>query len=147
MRSPSRRLTVLILFAAGALGLACDDSTEPEPEPEVATLRLIVGGSDTIEVATGGAVTGGPITIAGNTTVVAEWLRGDGTEDPVVDATTFELAVEVDDESIVTFTRTGAFAGTLNKVAAGSTSATFALFHVEEGHEDFGPFPVSITVN
>lgn len=64
-----------------------------------------------------------------------------------MDESTFELAVEIDDESIVTFTRASAFAGTLNKVAAGSTSATFALFHVEEGHEDFGPFPVPITVN
>jgi hypothetical protein len=147
MRSSYRRLTVLSLLAGGAAGIACNDSTEPEPEPEVATMRLVVGGSATITVAANGTVTGGPITISGTTTIVATWLRDDGTEDPVVDASTFELAVEIDDESIVTFTRASAFAGTLNKVAAGSTSATFALFHVEEGHEDFGPFPVPITVN
>jgi hypothetical protein len=147
MRLSFRSIATLTLVAASAAGVACSDSTEPEPEPEVATMRLIVGGTDTIEVGSGGAVTGGPITIAANTSIVVEWLRDDGTEDPVVTATDFELSVTVDDETVVTFTRSSAFAGTLNKVAAGSTSAEFGLFHIEEQHDDFGPFPVAITVN
>jgi hypothetical protein len=147
MRLSFRLLTGLSLFAAGGLGVACSDSTEAEPEPEVATMRLIVGGVDTVDVAQGGAVTGGPITIAGNTSIAAEWLRADGSEDPVVDATEFELSAESLDEAIATFTRTSAFAGTLNKVAPGSTEIRFGLFHVEEQHDDFGPFPVAITVN
>jgi hypothetical protein len=141
-----RRLPLLVpmLLVAAA---ACSDSTEPEPEPEVATMRLIIGGTDTVTVAENGAVTGGPITIDATTSIAAEWLRDDGTPDPIVDGATFELAVVVANTGIVTFTRTGAFAGTLTKVAAGTTSATFGLLHVDEGHEDFGPFPVSIVVN
>jgi hypothetical protein len=141
-----RFMVPALVIAAGAI--ACADTVEPEPEeePEVATMRLTVGGA-TIDVEEDGTVTGGPITISATTTISAAWLRADGTADPSVDAAEFELLVEIDDESILTFTRTSAFAGTLTKVAAGATTADFALFHLEEMHEDFGPFTVSIVVN
>lgn len=147
MLTTLRRTFPLLPAMLVVTAVACSDSTEPEPEPEVATMLLIVGGTDTVSVAENGAVTGGPITIAASTTIAAVWLRADGSVDPIVDATTFALAVTVADTGVATFTRSSAFAGTLDKVAAGNTSATFALLHVEEGHEDFGPFPVAITVN
>jgi hypothetical protein len=141
-----RRLVVpALVLTLGAV--ACEDeATPPEEEPEVATMRLTVGGA-TVNVEEDGSVTGGPITISGNTTISAAWLKADGTAESLVNGTEFELTVEIADESFVTFSRTGPFAGTLNRVAAGTTTATFALLHIEEQHEDFGPFPVSVVVN
>jgi len=51
------------------------------------------------------------------------------------------------DTAILTFTRTSAFAGTFTGVAAGSTNLTVSLFHIGAGDNDFGPFPVPVTVN
>jgi hypothetical protein len=133
-----------LIVAAGVL--ACDESTPPEEEPAVATMRLTVGGA-TIDVEEDGSVTGGPITISATTAISAAWLKADGTAESLVTGAEFELTVESADEGIVTFTRTGPFAGTLNKVAAGTATAEFALLHIAEQHEDFGPFPVSIVVN
>jgi hypothetical protein len=140
-----RRVIAPALIAAAA-ALACDETTPPEQEPEVATMRLTVG-SATIDVEEDGTVTGGPITISGNTSISAAWLKADGTAEDLVTGADFELTVEIANEAFVTFTRTGPFAGTLNRVAAGTTTATLALLHIEEQHEDFGPFPVSIVVN
>ena len=139
------------VFVAVALGTACDESTPPEEEPEVATLRLIVGPSagpnDTVSVNVAtGVVTGGPITISANTAIEAEFLRDDGSPDPLVTDADFRLDVTPENTSFVTFTRASAFAGTLNKVAAGSTRIEFGLFHLEEQHHEFERF-VDITVN
>jgi hypothetical protein len=132
--------------AAVALVAACNNSSEPEPEPEVATMRLTIG-AQTVDVSDLGVVTGGPIVIAANTAISAAWLRADGTADPLVTAADFQLTVVPANTGVVTFTRSSAFAGTLNRVAAGATTIEFSLFHVIEGHEDFGPFDVPITVN
>jgi hypothetical protein len=130
-----------------AAAVACSDTNESHAEPEVAFMRLTVGGTQTVTVDEFGTVTGGPITIpVGNTSLVAEWLRADGTEDPNVHEDDFELRVVPANTGIVTFTRTAAFEGTLNGLQTGSTSASFALFHIEEQHEDFGPFSVGVTV-
>jgi hypothetical protein len=141
-------LVTLLLVAAGALAAACDDSTTPAPpEPEVATLRLVIGGSDTVsvDVATG-VVTGAPITIAATTAFVAEFLLANGQPEPLVTDAEFRLDVVPADLGVVTFSRTSAFAGTLNKVAAGATTINFALYHLVEMHNEFDR-PVAITVN
>jgi hypothetical protein len=145
------RLTLPRLLAVGAMlsalviGAACSED-EVEAEPDVATLRLLIGTNDTVLVSDNGTVTSGPIAINANTTISAQWLKADGTPETIVTDAVFQLNVIPANSGVLTFTRTRAFAGTLNRVSAGSTTIQFSLFHIAEGHEDFGPFPVSITV-
>jgi hypothetical protein len=66
--------------------------------------------------------------------------------EPLVTSTTFRLDVTPVNPAIVSFARTGAFAGTLTGAGSGqSTSVTFGLFHLEHGHEEF-EWPVVIQV-
>jgi hypothetical protein len=148
MFDPRKRHTGFTLLAfclaLGAWGCE-DDPVVEDPEPEVATMRLVIG-SQTINVDAGtGAVTGGPIAIgSGNTAVSVQWIKEDGTPETIVTAADFELLVEPANTAIVTFSRTGAFTGNLVGGANGSTTITFGLFHLEEGHEEF-EWPVPVT--
>jgi hypothetical protein len=143
-RATARTLLALTL---GLVVASCgSDPVDEEPEPEVATMRLTIG-SQTYDVDDSGNLTGGPITIpVGSTSVSAQFLRADDTPEPLVTSDVFELRIEPADAAIADFTRGGAFNGTLVGIAAGSTTMDFALFHLDEQHEDFGPFPLSVTV-
>lgn len=136
----------LLPVAAIALFAGCDDDpTPPDPEPEVATMRISIG-AQTINVATTNcAVTGGPIAISANTVFTISWLLADGTPEPLVTSADFRADVTPANVGVVTFVRSGAFAGTLNRVAAGATTVNFALFHLGEGHNEFD-CDVNITV-
>ena len=127
---------VLALTAFAMPG--CDDSVEPEPEPEVETLRLTIG-TQTVSVnIDSGVITGGPVVIQrGNTNLLAVFLRADGTPDPLVTATTFRLEVTSSNNAVLTFTRSGPFTGTLNGLQAGTATVSFALFHLEENHNEW----------
>jgi hypothetical protein len=128
------------------LMLAACTGAEPEAEPAVATMRLTVG-TQTIDVADNGAVTpAAGITISANTNLTATFLKADGSAETLVTADEFELRVTPANAALVTFTRSGAFAGTLNRLASGSTQLSVELFHLIEQHEDLGPFNVPITV-
>jgi hypothetical protein len=145
-----RRRSIIAVLGTVVFGLAlasCDGSTEPEEEePEVATMRLTIN-AQTVDIAENGSVSGGPIVVpVGNTAISAAFLRADGSADPVVTADVFRLDVDSDNAGIASFSRSGAFNGNLVGTAAGSTILRFSLFHIEEGHEDFGPFPVAVTV-
>jgi hypothetical protein len=136
------------MVASLAIGVACEDDPIVEPEPEVATLRIIFPSlNDTVfvDVETG-TVTSGPITIAATTAFTTQFRKADGSTEGLVTGADFRLDVTPANTGIVTFTRSGAFAGSLNKVAAGATTITFALFHLAEAHNEFER-PVSITVN
>lgn len=145
-----RRLPRYVGFAlVAALGaVACDETTPPEPEPDVETLRLVFPTlNDTVFVDVGtGDVTSGPIAISANTNFTAQFLKADGTPETLVTATDFQLNVTPVATGVVSFTRSSAFAGTLNKVAAGSDNIDFALFHIGEQHNEFVR-RVPITVN
>jgi hypothetical protein len=138
---------------------ACKDTTDPDHEPDVATLRLVVGttNAQTVTVATGCAVTGGPISLTVNQarTVSATFLNASGQPDPVAnDADEFQLAGgegqadPVPSPSSITFTRSGPFTGSLTGTAATTAGSMFvSLLHPVEGHEDWGPCAVPITVS
>lgn len=147
-RRPTLRLAVALAIALTASLAACNDSTAPEEEeePEVASMRLTFGNGTTLTVTGAGATPSVRIPV-GATTVAAQFLRADGSADPVVTATTFRLEV-AGLAGGVTFARSGAFGGTLNATTATSTNIpiTFSLFHIEEQHDDFGPFTVNVTV-
>ena len=135
-----------VLALALMTGACGDDPVNEEPEPDVATMRLVVG-TQTITVnANSGAVVGGPIVLPVNTnvTVTATFLRADGTADPLVTATKFDLDV-TPALGNVTFTRTGPFTGTLRGTVVGSTVVQFGLLHLAEGHNEF-EYNVAVTV-
>ena len=130
------------------LATACEDKTGPdeEDEPDVATIQLLIG-TQTVSINTGnGVVTGGPINLALNSSslVTATFLRANGTADPIVTPTDFELRVEQATTGI-TFTRTGPFAGTLRGTTAGNGSAKFILYSTDHGHPEY-EYVVPITV-
>lgn len=143
MQHFSRRFiaATLVLFAA----TACKESTSTEEdEPEVATMRLTVG-SQTVTVAENGAVTGGPLRITtAAQTLTAAFLKADGSPETLVNSDVFRL--EVTGGTGVTFTRASQFAGSIRGTAAGNTTVSFSLFHTEENHNDFGPFPVAVQI-
>ncbi|MDA0330327.1 MAG: hypothetical protein O2958_15145 [Gemmatimonadetes bacterium] len=143
-RSSAHALLALTLSLAVT---ACGDDMGPEEEePEVATMRITVG-AQSIDVADDGTVTGGPISLSvGSTSISVQFLLANGQPEPLVTDAVFQVNVESDNAGVVSFTRVGAFDGTLVAGAAGSTTVRLALFHIEEAHEDFGPFPVPVVV-
>jgi hypothetical protein len=142
-----RLLQIVTALSIATTTAACDDDEEVEPEPDIATMRLVIG-TQTITVNETGTVTGGPILLARNTptTVTATFLRADGTADPLVTTAEFRLNGTSDHAAVATFTFTSGFSGTITGLTAGTTVLRFSMFHIAEGHADFGPHPVPITV-
>ncbi len=147
-----RRPYRILALAAVALSLsACkDDATglDDDHEIHVASMRLTIAGQP-ITIAENGTVTGGPVTLAAGThSVSAVFLDDDGQPSDDVSAVEFQLNVTIPGGAPVTFTRstTNPFAGTFTVTgAAQGTQIRFSLYHIEEQHEDFGPFPVTFT--
>jgi hypothetical protein len=146
------RSTGTVLIVAGVLAAAgCKDSHGPhDHEPDVVTMRLTVG-TQVITVSDNGTVTGGPLVLqVGANTITAAFLGADGQPDEHVTPDEYELKVTVDGGAPIAFTRSQSnpFSGTLTATAT-VTGATvrFSLYHIDEGHDDFGPFPVTVNVN
>lgn len=146
------RPAVAVLLATSLLTLsACkDDAVSPDDEPEVASMRLVIGGQ-TITISDAGVVSPAtPLVLPlGGTTITAAFLKANGEPNDNVTTADFQLNVTIGSGIPVTFTRstTNAFAGTLNVTGiASGVQLRFALFHIEEQHEDFGPFPVTFTL-
>jgi hypothetical protein len=132
---------------AGALLTGCsDDPVEPgDPADAVVAMRITIG-STVVTVNEGGTVTGGPVNIgAGATSVSVVFLDSGGAT--VTGLGDFVVHATPANTGIMTFQSTGAFTGTLTRVSAGTTQVAFELYHVEEGHADFGPYNVSITAS
>ena len=146
MFSITRRRFAALAVAALALSAgACKDSTSPEEEPEVVTMRITPAGGAAVTVNSTGVVTGTlTVPAAGSRAFTVEFLNAAGQPDPVVDASTFQVSVTPG--SGITFVRTGPFAGTLTGGAAGTVAVQFGLLHIEENHNDFGPFTVNVSV-
>lgn len=128
------------LLAATTLAACGGDSpTDPHDDhaEEVDAVRLTVG-TQVVEVDIGGTVTGGPILIPVGTSVAvtAAFLDHDGHVLELHDDE-FELRLVPANAGVVTFARTGPFAGTLTGVAAGQTTLAVLVWHLEENHEDF----------
>ncbi|MBM4193537.1 MAG: hypothetical protein FJ202_04045 [Gemmatimonadetes bacterium] len=148
-RHATAAVLALSLFAGGCK----KDATAPEEEePEVATMRLTINGTTVVNVSENGTVTGTFRIPVGTSTVVATWLKADGSADPIAsDASAFRLAVVVPSNAngvafalSATNNFTGTFTATSNTMTA--VPVTFGLFHIAEQHTDFGPFTVPVTV-
>jgi hypothetical protein len=140
------RFAARILAAALAIPFvaACDeDPIEPDEHAEVAEMRLTVG-SQTVIFTEGGAQSG--LTIPnGNATVTATFFDEDGDAIALHDDE-FEVRIVPPNTNVVTFTRTGAFTGTLNGVADGTAVVEVGIWHLDENHYDFGDFDLNVTV-
>jgi hypothetical protein len=149
-----RRRSVALIAAAFALSLAAckDDATgadDHDHEPEIEEMRLSIAGQ-VITVSDNGTVSpAGPIILpVGTSSVSAQFLDHDGQPDDHVTAAEFQLNVLPATGAPVSFTRstTNPFAGTLTATtAAENVVIRFSLFHIEEQHNDFGPFPVTFS--
>jgi hypothetical protein len=142
-RSRLAAYVVLPLVAALSALTGCgSDPVEPE-EPEIGSIRLTVG-SQTLVITEGGPQ--GTLTISGASSSVSVAFFDDVGDSMTLDADEFELRLTPANTGVLTFTRTGAFTGTLNRVSAGSTTMTVSAYHKVEQHDDFGPHTVSVTV-
>ena len=145
-----RSLALGSLVAALAVS-GCSDDTSPTEEPELASMILTLGADS--YTATANGFSAPTVTLAdASTTVSVSFLRADASFDPVVGAPDFQLSVAGDADggplpARVTFQRTSSFAGNLVVSGATPLAATqifFGLRHVAEGHDDFGPFAISV---
>lgn len=140
------RFLALAFLALTAISACGDDPTEPDPEPQVASVRLTVG-ANSVTVSTTASPT---LNVAsGTNTVTAEWLRADGSVESIVTDAEFELRIAQVSGTSFTWTATGARSGTLLMTglsAGGSTAAQVSLFHKAEQHSDFGPLTFTVRV-
>jgi hypothetical protein len=141
------RFATSLFVAAVAIPFAasCDeDPVEPEdPADAIVAIRLTAG-TQNVTITEGSAQ--GSFTLPiGATNVTATFLDEDDAA-VTLDSDEFEIQLEPSNTALVTFARTGAFAGTLTGVAAGNATVQVQLFHKIEGHPDFGPRDVNVTV-
>lgn len=146
--------------AAAALALvatACsddDDPIAPDDEPDTTRIVLTVSSGAGTQAITwnteNGSVAPGNITIpAGQSrTVTAQFFRADNSQDPIIDAVGFRLDFNVTGGTGVTVTKNGNLAATITAgaTAGQSVTLTLALFHLEEGHEEYESSPGALTV-
>lgn len=142
-----RRLRPLVALATVTLALgACKDSTGLDDHGEdVHALRITLANGTAVTVGETGTVTG-TLTIPRGVTTPFTVTFLDDAGAVVTDLPANEFQASVSPGAGITFVRTGAFTGTLQGAAAGTVSVRFGLFHIEESHDDFGPFPVSVTI-
>ena len=151
---PRRAARALAAAAALATVAACNDSTGPDEEEhadEVAAIRLSIapaaGGTALTYTITPAGVSPSPLRVpTGESTVTATFLADDGDVVPAAELADFRF--DFSSQTGLSFTRTGPFTGTLAASASAGTvlPATMCLFHLDEGHCDFGPFTQQVTI-
>lgn len=119
---------------------ACDNDEGPSDEPQFTTMRLTVG-AQVVNITRANCARDPNVAIqipaAATTTVTAQYLLANGTADPLVTNADFELRVtSFANTGLATFATTGAHGGVFTRLAAGTTTATIALFHLGEGHAE-----------
>jgi hypothetical protein len=137
----------LILLAGGStlmLAGCGDDSTPPEPEPEVATIRVTVGTAVVDINATTWVQTPGPITLRVNQAnqVSFRFLGADGQDEPVIVAERANLTLNLTNLTAGwTFAATGGSGATFNTTITPTTTGSsflplLVLHNSEHGHDE-----------
>lgn len=140
------RLSALVL--ALAVTAACGNDELPEPEPEIAEVVFRIDGAVAFTVNGAGVVTSGSTAIPlGVHQLRAAAFDEDGNPvDEVADGI-FELRGTNVNPATLEFTKgNGLLTGSLNAKQGGSASVRLELWHLEEDHEDWGPFTVQFIV-
>lgn len=152
---PRRAARALAAAAALTFAAACNDATGPDEDDhghadEVASLRLTVtpsGGTVATYTVTNLGVAPSPLRLpVGSATVTVDFLDDAGA---VISDEIHDDEYEIQFLSLptgVTFTRSGAFAGTFTATTAGTGTMQTQLFHLDEGHEDVGPWPIAVQI-
>ena len=138
LRKTGLLTTLAMLVVAGSCG---DSSSEPQDHVDPAYMRLTIGNT-TVTIHKDSTYNGPNIVIPStgvDVSAVFQTLQGQ----PVTTGPNHTLAVGTDGTHL-TFTRTGPFAGRLNRVQAGSSEVMFALDH--NRHPDFRPKYLAVTV-
>lgn len=144
LMSAGRVIGLATLSAALAL-TACKEVID-EHGAEVDFLRITLAGQAPVIVNATGAVSGTlSLTQHIATTLTIEFL--DATQQDALGDAADEFQANVAPGAGITFTRSGPFTGTLTASATGDITVSVAMFHIEDGEEEFGPFPVTITVS
>jgi hypothetical protein len=99
-----------------------------------------------VDVWAGGQVVGDPLVIlpGAPTPVVATFH--DAASNLVTGLEEYVLVVSPGNPGLLRFTATGPFEGTLTRLAPGTTTLQLGLQNTARQLEDFGPFPVPVTV-
>ncbi len=113
-------------------------------EPNVYVVRLALG-LDTVRVRFDGEVNGAPIvlTVGNARTMVAATLLPDGTPDPVVTPSAYELRVTPSGGN-VTYTPTASFEGTLNSTDTDTTTIRIEVVKQSDDERIFGAVDVDV---
>lgn len=141
VRSP-RRFAALVV-AALSLSAACKD--DAAGHPEVDFMRITIAGQPAVTVNSTGTPSGTLSIAQGVATLfTVEFL--DANQQEALGDEASEFQVNVAPGAGITFARTGAFTGTFTGAAPGTVGVSFAMFHLEDGEEEFGPFSVNVVV-
>jgi hypothetical protein len=103
-------------------------------------------GSTLVDVWAGGQVVGDPLVILPGTPTPVVATFHDAASNLVTGLEEYVLVVSPADSRLLRFTATGAFEGTLTPLAPGTTTLQLGLQNTARQLEDFGPFPVPVTV-
>lgn len=127
---------------------ACNDDTEgEEDEPEIARVELRVG-STTSFINEAGTLSTAITLTRGANTVTARVLDASGTV--IAEGSNPDYRIDVEAQGAITVNRTGPYTFTLTNTntTANATTALLrvSVYHVEEGHTDFGPFTVQVAL-
>lgn len=143
-----RTLRVAALALALSVTAACGNDELPDPEPGIAEVVFSIDGTVAFTVNDAGAVTSGSTAIpVGTHQIRAAAFDEDGNAvDEVVDGI-FELRGTNVNPATLEFTKGNALlTGSLNAKAGGPASVRLELWHLEENHEDWGPFTIQFIV-
>ena len=146
------RITAILTSLALVSACSDDDPIEPGEEPEVQSVRLTSGATTAFPVTinkTNGQPSGNLRVGAGTTPITAAWLRADNTNETLISDAEYELRIVPTNAANLTWTAAGAFTGTLTTTGLTSgqtTTASVALRHKIEQHDDFGPYTITIQV-
>jgi hypothetical protein len=137
------RVAALMLLPVMA---ACTDDSDPvddgDPADAITMIRLTIG-SQTVDITEAGANRAVDVP-RGATAVAASFYNAGGGEVVLSSSSTYAIELVSQNTGRLTFTRTGAFAGTFNGLQTGAVTVAVSLLH--GSHADFGPRNVTINV-
>lgn len=139
-----RRFAALAVAAVALSAAACKEDAGHHGA-EVDFMRITIAGQPAVTVNSTGTASGTlSITQGMATTFTVEFL--DATMQDALGDEADEFQANVSPGAGITFARTGAFTGTLTGAAPGTVAVSFAMFHLADSEEEFGPFSVDVTV-
>lgn len=140
----SRRLAALAVAAFALSAAACKDD-DAHSHAEVDFMRITIAGQAPVLVNSTGTASGSLTIVQGvATTATVEFL--DANQQDALGDEADEYQANVAPGAGVSFARTGPFTGTLTGTAAGTVAVSFAMFHLTDQEEEFGPFSVNVVV-